>query len=70
MESKRVWEETKRRVKIDATNLPRQNESYVAHVRPKGRNGQDTLPTPQGRQHLKQCFWLNNSYIGKILEDD
>ena len=70
MEAQRVWEETKRRVKIDATNLPRQNESYVAHVRPKGRNGQDTLPTPQGRQHLKQCFWLNNSYIGKILEND
>jgi DNA mismatch repair protein MutH len=69
MEAKRVWEDTKRRVKIDATNLPGQSESRVAHVRPKGRNGQDTLPTPQGGQYLKQCFWLNNSYIGEILMD-
>jgi DNA mismatch repair protein MutH len=69
MEAKRVWEDTKRRVKIDATNLPGQSESRVAHVRPKGRNGQDTLPTPQGGQYLKQCFWLNNSYIGEILLD-
>lgn len=69
MEARKVWEETKRRVNVDATNLPRQSESRVAHVRPKGRNGQDTLPTPQGGQHLKQCFWLNRSYIGKILED-
>jgi DNA mismatch repair protein MutH len=67
LEARRVWEETKRRVKIDATNLPKQSESHVAHVRPKGRNGQDTLPTPQGGQHLKQCFWLNNSYIEEIL---
>ena len=69
MEARRVWEETKRRVKIDATNLPGQSESRVAHVRPKGRNGKDTLPTPQGGQFLKQCFWLNNSYIGRIVED-
>ena len=69
MEARKVWEETKRRVKVDATNLPRQSESRVAHVRPKGRNGQDSLPTPQGGQHLKQCFWLNNSYIRKILKD-
>ena len=69
MEARRVWKETKRRVKIDATNLPGKSESPVAHVRPKGRNGRDMLPTPQGGQYLRQCFWLNNSYIGKILED-
>lgn len=69
VEARRVWEETKRRVKIDTTSLPKQNESRVAHVRPKGRNGQDTLPTPQGGQFLKQCFWLNNAYIGQILAE-
>lgn len=66
-EARRVWEDTKRRVKIDATDLPSTKESPVAHVRPKGRNGQDLALTPQGNMHLKQCFWLNKNYIQKIL---
>lgn len=66
-EARRVWEDTKRRVKIDATDLPSTKESPVAHVRPKGRNGQDLALTPQGNMHLKQCFWLNKNYIQKIV---
>lgn len=69
LEAKRVWEETKRRVKIDATDLPKSRESYVAHVRPKARDGNDKQMTPQGTMHLKQCFWLNREYIGKVIEN-
>lgn len=68
LEAQRVWEETKRRVSIDATNLPSSKESLVAHVRPKGRDGNDKAITPQGTMHLKQCFWLNAKYIQKILD--
>jgi DNA mismatch repair protein MutH len=68
LEAKKVWEETKRRVAKDATNLPRQSESRVAHVRPKGANGADKIPTPQGGMHLKQCFWLNRDYIIEVLK--
>jgi DNA mismatch repair protein MutH len=63
LEAKRVWENTKRRVALDATDLPRITESRVAHVRPKGKDGKDKIPTPQGGMHLKQCFWLNAEYI-------
>lgn len=66
-EARRVWEDTKRRVKIDATDLPSAKESHVAHVRPKARNGQDLALTPQGTKYLKQCFWLNKNYIYEVV---
>lgn len=67
LEAQRVWEDTKRRVAIDATDLPGITESHVAHVRPKGRDGNDKIPTPQGGMHLRQAFWLNASFIGSII---
>lgn len=67
VEAERVWKETKMRVSIDATNLPKSSESPVAHVRPKGRDGKDKIPTPQGKMHLKQCFWLNRNYIRQVV---
>lgn len=66
-EAHRVWTETKRRVAIDASNLPKSSESRVAHVRPKARDAQDTLPTPQGTMLVKKCFWLNRGYIGDVI---
>jgi DNA mismatch repair protein MutH len=67
LEAQRVWEDTKRRVAIDATDLPGMTESSVAHVRPKGKDGNDKIPTPQGGLHLRQAFWLNARYIGSII---
>jgi DNA mismatch repair protein MutH len=67
LEAQRVWEDTKRRVATDATDLPGITESPVAHVRPKGKDGNDKIPTPQGGLHLRQAFWLNASYIGSLL---
>jgi DNA mismatch repair protein MutH len=67
LEAQRVWEDTRRRVAIDATDLPGMTESPVAHVRPKGRDGNDKIPTPQGGFHLRQAFWLNARYIGSII---
>jgi len=67
LEAKRVWEETKRRVSIDASNLPKMSESNVAHVRPKAKDGQDKLLTPQGDMQVKKCFWLNSGYIASVV---
>ena len=74
-----VWEETKRvlleGVKIEVcngknhTNLPKAADNPVCHVRPHARNAQDTYELPDGRRFPKQCFWLNNSYILKQLND-
>ena len=68
-EAHRVWEDTKRRVLINANDLPGSKESFVAHVRPKGKNAKDTLPTPQGEQLGKKCFWLNKKYIAEVVRN-
>ena len=68
-EAESVWQKT-----IDCINegryedLPKISESAVAHVRPHGKNSQDTIITPQGTMEMKKCFWLNAKYIQKTLE--
>ena len=69
LEAQRVWEETKHRVLVDASDLPRSSESTVAHVRPKARDGDDKLPTPQGDFQVKKCFWLNKDYIAGVVRE-
>jgi DNA mismatch repair protein MutH len=68
LEAHRVWKETKSRVRRNQLPLPQAKESHVAHVRPKARNNKDTLPTPGGSQWVRQCFWLNASYIHRVLD--
>lgn len=70
LEAQRVWEETKRRVLINAKDLPKVGDSYLAHVRPKARDGNDKIQTPQGDMHLKQCFWLNQNYLHKVVFEE
>lgn len=49
-------------------NLPKASENRVCHVRPHGRNANDTYELPDGRRFPKQSFWLNNSYILSQLD--
>lgn len=77
-EVKAVWEKTKQLIKNglkievkngkNCSNLPKISENRVCHVRPHGRNAQDTYELPDGRRLTKQCFWLNNSYILSQLD--
>ncbi len=67
IEAQRVWEETRRRVSLEQLPLPAASESRVSHVRPKGQNKQDTQLMPSGSSWVKQCFWLNSSYIGSVI---
>ena len=66
-EARKVWEDTKRRVNTDARDLPKLTENRVAHVRPHARNKNDTWPTPQGTDLVKQCFWLNARYVSDVI---
>ena len=67
LEARRVWEDARARILVDATDLPTARESVVAHVRPKGRDGSDKILTPQRTMHLRQCFWLNKEYLADIV---
>ena len=73
-----VWEKTKQLLKDglkievrngrNHNNLPKASENRVCHVRPHGKNANDTYELPDGRMFPKQCFWLNNSYILSQLD--
>jgi len=65
-------------------NLPKKKDHPISHVRPHGRNREDTYPLPEGTHlttkgegrgiwqddtcYTKQCFWLNNDYILRQIE--
>lgn len=64
-----VWEDTKRKVEAgNYEHFTQKSENEVAHVRPKGQNKLDLMETPQGTMEKKKAFWLNNTYIKKIMD--
>lgn len=80
-EAKRVWEIAKNRIEngqiinyFDSRNraisfFPKSVDSYMAHVRTKGRDSKDTAKLPvkdnlTGAEDFpKHCFWFNKEYI-------
>lgn len=79
-EVRKVWEKARQvifeGIKVERVNgknrnnLPSASENPVCHVRPHGRNAEDTYELPDGRQFTKQCFWLNNSYILSQINEE
>ena len=58
------------------TNFPKMSNNPVCHVRPHGNNAEDTYPLPVAdlktglNEYTKHCFWLNSSYVLKIISED
>lgn len=56
------------------TNFPGSSFNKYFHTRPHARDAKDTneLPVPDKltglRDYTKYCFWINNTYLMKILE--
>lgn len=50
-------------------NLPGQADNPVCHIRPKASNRMDTVQLPNGQEITKQTYWLNRTYIAKIIAD-
>jgi putative type II restriction endonuclease len=65
-------------------DLPKKRETKIFHLRPRARksgydlkknlkyskgNAKDMDELPNGDKMTKQCFWLNNDYIIKIIKD-
>ncbi len=69
-EAEKVWNKTVDCINENRYNeLPKIKDSFVAHVRPHGKDSTDTIETPQKTQEVKRCFWLNAKYIQKFIED-
>jgi len=46
---------------------PQASETKILHVRPHGRNKDDTLPLPSGRPFVKSSFWLNRAFVRELV---
>lgn len=61
--------------KTRKTNFPGMKENSIAHIRPHGRNANDVFELPVAdkltgeKVYTKYCFWLNNKYIERIIND-
>ena len=57
------------------TNFVGLSDNEVCHVRPHGRDSKDVYPLPVkdkltgANSYTKHCFWINNTYIRKVLEE-
>lgn len=62
------WEDTKLKIiNDDYEHFIKLSDNSICHVRPKGKDGKDLMETPSGRMEKKKCYWLNSSYIKKII---
>jgi hypothetical protein len=58
------------------TYFPSSTENQYVHVRPHAQNRDDTLPLPVADkltglvEYPKHSFWLNRSYVAKIISED
>lgn len=66
-EARKVFEETKKRLRAGQTDLPKKSENRVSHVRPHGKNKSDTDTLPNGKKMVKKGFWLNAPYVASVL---
>jgi DNA mismatch repair protein MutH len=47
--------------------LPGQGYNHVFHIRPHGRNSRDKVALPNGEVIPKQGFWLDRTYVAKVV---
>jgi hypothetical protein len=65
---KEIWEETRQYINNnDYASFVRISDDRIGHIRPHALNTNDTSVTPQGDLKTKHSFWLNNTYILKII---
>ena len=63
-------DDIKNKIKEDNYNdFIKISDDNICHVRPKGKDSRDMMKTPAGKKEKKRCFWLNSSYIKKIISE-
>ncbi len=64
-----VWEETVEKIaSSDMGGIVQDTDDRIIHIRPHGKDMFDLDTLPNGQTFRKSCFWLNKSYIKKILD--
>lgn len=49
------------------SNLPKESETEIIHMRPHGADGKDIDDSIDGIEITKHCFWLNKKFLQKLL---
>jgi DNA mismatch repair protein MutH len=46
---------------------PTEAQTQILHLRPHGSDGSDKVPLPDGTLYRRSSFWLNKSYLRRVL---
>jgi DNA mismatch repair protein MutH len=46
---------------------PTEAQTRILHLRPHGSDGSDKVPLPDGTLYRRSSFWLNKSYLRRVL---
>lgn len=67
--AREFWEDTQGKIMNGVyDDFIKISDDRICHVRPKGEDGKDLMPTPQNTLEKKKCYWLNSSYIREQLD--
>lgn len=62
--SEEYWRDTRDKVRAgDYTHFIKSTQHPICHVRPKAKNSEDKVLTPQGTMEKRKCYWLNRKYV-------
>lgn len=63
------WKDTQQKIATgDYEHFIKSTEHPICHVRPKAINARDLMKTPQGSEEKKKAYWLNRTYILRIIQ--
>lgn len=66
--AKSFWEDTQEKVRANNfDSFIKISDNKMCHIRPKGKNSLDLMETISGTKEKKKSYWLNSSYIKKII---
>ncbi len=51
----------------EVSKLSKESQTTIIHLRPHGRNSNDRDNDHLGNSIVKQCFWLNKTFVQKLL---
>lgn len=64
------WEDTKNKIiSNEFNNFIKITHDNICHVRPKAKNSFDLMETAFGTMEKKKSYWINSSYIKKIIKN-
>lgn len=68
--AREFWEDTKQKIQSgDFEHFIKISDDRICHVRPKAINSQDLMGTEFGTFQKKKAYWLNSTYIKRIVAD-